>query len=646
MTDLEKFHACYRKQMLAAGMKAPEADGVVARVRHELGERDASPAEIMPPPVNKSNGMLAWPDGWPIYKQACFSSWSDRCDMLVGPCACGASHSSGEFKLFANGVLTRNGKPVPTISYASPAPVERERATSLPETEVRWYRHRDGFKDTTAYIKRIGQTCQCIGWKGEFLSNVGRWVNVFDAEVNRGVYIEIPDPFRDGLPSEYDPERRHTMLAPEPSLPASPVEGVHINTREAEEALDDFAVETIVSVAKQVKKGMRANRAAADVSHEGGQEPWPPWLRQEPCESWGQYHLEARQPDGSWQFVLQSNSKAIERAVEALRRIPQLEAEVERRGVVDSLPKCNCGRIATCYGQYDDHEGFSCDVCCDHGCEDGWCTPIDQLPVRLKTLRTRAETAEAQLDAANARIGELEAEIARVKDRCDECWGAANYRVGYIGDIMRSLGMPAEVARKPDSHISEACELAESLTSQLTAATSRLAECEAKAAAYAWKGREAFEVGFAFANFIRERTNCTGRDMRRFFGSDGHPEWSEVAGKYYDELDGGHSSSDRCVVIAKRALLETICCSPPPPSPPGAAPEREKPRDIENHHWKITAALESIDNCARLLDAMRAHEFIGDEAQRKTMTGLEHASNLIRAMKVEFEADATKGGDA
>jgi hypothetical protein len=40
--------------------------------------------------------------------------------------------------------------------------------------------------------------------------------------------------------------------------------------------------------------------------------------------------------------------------------------------------KCaHCGKPATCHGKYSDHaEGYACDDCCGHGCEDGWCEPI------------------------------------------------------------------------------------------------------------------------------------------------------------------------------------------------------------------------------------------------------------------------------
>ena len=40
-----------------------------------------------------------------------------------------------------------------------------------------------------------------------------------------------------------------------------------------------------------------------------------------------------------------------------------------------------CERPATCHGIYEDPESaprFACDVCCGHGCEDGYCHKIDE----------------------------------------------------------------------------------------------------------------------------------------------------------------------------------------------------------------------------------------------------------------------------
>jgi hypothetical protein len=38
-----------------------------------------------------------------------------------------------------------------------------------------------------------------------------------------------------------------------------------------------------------------------------------------------------------------------------------------------------CGEPATCFGAYEDGlcPAFSCDECCGHGCEDGYCEQLD-----------------------------------------------------------------------------------------------------------------------------------------------------------------------------------------------------------------------------------------------------------------------------
>lgn len=64
--------------------------------------------------------LKGWPEHYPKYKQGCFASWDDACDMLVGPCACGAWHQQGEFKLRA-GELYRNGQKVPCLKIENHA---------------------------------------------------------------------------------------------------------------------------------------------------------------------------------------------------------------------------------------------------------------------------------------------------------------------------------------------------------------------------------------------------------------------------------------------------------------------------------------------------------------------------------------------
>jgi hypothetical protein len=59
-----------------------------------------------------SGELKPWPKDWPPYRQACYGSPDDNCDMLIGPCACGAWHKVGEFEL-REGVVYRRGAPMP-----------------------------------------------------------------------------------------------------------------------------------------------------------------------------------------------------------------------------------------------------------------------------------------------------------------------------------------------------------------------------------------------------------------------------------------------------------------------------------------------------------------------------------------------------
>lgn len=43
----------------------------------------------------------------------------------------------------------------------------------------------------------------------------------------------------------------------------------------------------------------------------------------------------------------------------------------------------NCDNEATCFGFYEGIEGFGCDDCCGHGCEDGYCTKLLEREERL-----------------------------------------------------------------------------------------------------------------------------------------------------------------------------------------------------------------------------------------------------------------------
>lgn len=60
------------------------------------------------------------------------------------------------------------------------------------------------------------------------------------------------------------------------------------------------------------------------------------------------------------------------------------------------MQNCECGRPFTCFGEYEGNEAYSCDTCCGHGNEDGWCVPINDDTKLLisKLCRERAELRE------------------------------------------------------------------------------------------------------------------------------------------------------------------------------------------------------------------------------------------------------------
>lgn len=65
----------------------------------------------------------------------------------------------------------------------------------------------------------------------------------------------------------------------------------------------------------------------------------------------------------------------------------------------------------------------------------------------------------------------LVVECPEMRAKQDELWGGANYRLKYLADIMRALGMT--ISDEPERHVSEACELARRLSAPPAAPTLR-----------------------------------------------------------------------------------------------------------------------------------------------------------------------------
>ena len=66
-----------------------------------------SRVRLLPRKEAAADIFKVWPQDWPRYRQP---SSTEDCDVVVGPCACGAWHSEGEFRC-EQGTLFRYGKP-------------------------------------------------------------------------------------------------------------------------------------------------------------------------------------------------------------------------------------------------------------------------------------------------------------------------------------------------------------------------------------------------------------------------------------------------------------------------------------------------------------------------------------------------------
>ncbi len=87
-------------------------------------------------------------------------------------------------------------------------------------------------------------------------------------------------------------------------------------------------------------------------------------------------------------------------------------AEVARlRSLVPICASCE-QRPAACFGCYEGGTPGAgpapvCDTCCGHGCEDGWCVPIADLPGWAATVDLNARSLVAERDQFRAMIVDL-----------------------------------------------------------------------------------------------------------------------------------------------------------------------------------------------------------------------------------------------
>jgi len=116
-----------------------------------------------------------------------------------------------------------------------------------------------------------------------------------------------------------------------------------------------------------------------------------------------------------------------------LSRAPAQPAAPEPSAEEPKHPECTmCHRPAACLGSYEGHTawGYSCNVCCGHGNEDGVCFPLADIPDRYLALVKRlvdseeehSETAE-RAEAAESRLAELQHAL-----KIGQGWGDASVK--------------------------------------------------------------------------------------------------------------------------------------------------------------------------------------------------------------------------
>jgi hypothetical protein len=72
-----------------------------------------------------ANGLLGWPDSWNVPAAYRYNACNQPCDMLVGPCVCGAWHTTDEawvrlsLQLYGAVIIfpTPSYTPAPSLSY-------------------------------------------------------------------------------------------------------------------------------------------------------------------------------------------------------------------------------------------------------------------------------------------------------------------------------------------------------------------------------------------------------------------------------------------------------------------------------------------------------------------------------------------------
>lgn len=94
-----------------------------------------------------------------------------------------------------------------------------------------------------------------------------------------------------------------------------------------------------------------------------------------------------------------------------------------------------------------------------------------------------ARTLETELQQANARERDLkdelakrDAELAEMRRKADECWGAANYRLKYLDVVGRALGRPHVAGESDAGYANECASIATEQSAELARLKARSGE--------------------------------------------------------------------------------------------------------------------------------------------------------------------------
>lgn len=97
--------------------------------------------------------ITPWPPGWPLYRQDGVNGF---CDMLIGPCVCGATHTRGEFALTTDRPVPRLKRDGSVVTSVLPATLLKTGDRLI----VRCLgRYTEPLKTYSAVVTKVGRTC-------------------------------------------------------------------------------------------------------------------------------------------------------------------------------------------------------------------------------------------------------------------------------------------------------------------------------------------------------------------------------------------------------------------------------------------------------------------------------------------------------